>query len=165
LRVRVEIRLVKKFLVFAVAGLLLMGASGGGVWFWMHRAQAAAPAADGNNATEKQEEPPDPADSGVLAMDPFLVNLADAESPRFLRATLSLVVATKQQAEHLTEDEVAKARIRSAILELLTTQQSAALVTPAGKAQLKTAISERASKVLGDARVIDVLFSDFVVQF
>lgn len=156
-------RPVKKLLLIGVVGLLLAGAGGGGAWWWMHRAQAASPSGSGEKVAH--EEPADPSDTGVLAMEPFLVNLADSDSPRFLRATLQLVIADKERAEHLTEDAVAKARIRSAVLELLTTQKSGDLVTPEGKASLKKHIVEQSSKILTEAHVVDVLFSEFVVQF
>jgi flagellar FliL protein len=141
---------VKKILIFATLGLVL---AGGG-----------APA-DGHAPAAKAEAEHDPSDTGVLVMEPFLVNLADQDSPRFLRATLRLVVADKEHAEHLGEDEVAKARIRSAILELLTTQKSTDLVTPDGKAALKKSILGATGKMLKEAKVVDVLFSEFVVQF
>ena len=53
---------------------------------------------------------------------------------------------------------------RSAILELLTTQTASTVVTLEGKAALRTAIAERVGHS-GELEVIDVLFSDFVVQF
>jgi flagellar FliL protein len=154
---------VKKMLLFGTLGIVLLGGGGAGAWWWMHRPDAAAPA-EGETRQAAHAEA-DPADTGVLALEPFLVNLADADSPRFLRATLQLAVAGQEQAEHLAEDAVAKARIRSAILELLTTQTSASLVTPEGKAALKKGIVERTGTILTEAKVVDVLFSEFVVQF
>jgi len=155
---------VKKILVFVTLGLVLTGGGGAGAWWWFHRAEAAAPT-DGHAPSAKAEAEVDPHDSGVLVMEPFLVNLADQDAPRFLRATLRLIVADKEHAEHLAEDEVAKARIRSAVLELLTTQKSSDLVTPEGKSALKKSIVGATSKILTEAKVVDVLFSEFVVQF
>lgn len=150
---------MKKLLVHGVVGILLMAAGGGGVWFWTRGAQAAA--AEGHAAAPAV----DPADSAMVPLDPFLVNLADTEAPRFLRATVNLVIGPKARAEDLAKDPVVMARIRSTVLELLTTQRSKTLVTPEGKDELRKGISERVAAVIGDAKVIDVLFSDFVVQF
>lgn len=156
---------MKKILLFVTLGLILLGGGGAGAWWWMNRAQAAAPA-DAHGGEKKHEEPAaEPGEQGVLALEPFLVNLADTDAPRFLRATLGLAIAGKEEAEHLTEDAVAKARVRSAVLELLTTQKSSDLVTPEGKAALKKAILAQAGKILTEAKVVDVLFSEFVVQF
>ena len=150
---------VKKLIVIGVAALVLAGGAGGGAWWWMHRAEAAS--------AQKAEEQPkdDPADSAVLALEPFLVNLADKDSPRFLRVTLRLVVSGKKAAAELGENEVQKVRVRSAILELLTQQTSDRLVTPEGKAALKKAILDWCGKNLADTKISDVLFSEFVVQF
>jgi len=150
---------VKKLLLYGAIGILLMAAGGGGVWFWTRGAQAAS--AESHGAAPAI----DPTDSGMVPLDPFLVNLADTEAPRFLRATVSLVIGPKARAEGLARDPVAMARIRSTVLELLTTQRSGPLVTPEGKAELKNGISERVGAVIGNAKVFDVLFSDFVVQF
>jgi flagellar FliL protein len=152
---------MKKLIVIGVVLLVLLGAGGGGAWWWMHRAEAAEPAGQ----ERKVEAAIDPSDTGVLGLDPFLVNLADKDSPRFLRATLRLVVGPKKQAAELNEDDVAKARIRSSVLELLTEQTSDKVVTPEGKAALKKTIVERSSKILSEGKVTDVLFSEFVVQF
>ena len=162
-RERVQESLVKKILMFVTIVLVLAGGGSAGAWWWFHRAEAVAPA-DGH-AAAKAEPQADPKDSGVLAMEPFLVNLADQDAPRFLRATLGLVVADKEHAEHLAEDDVAKARVRSAILELLTTQKSTDLVTPEGKAALKRQVIEKADHILHNTKVTDVLFTEFVVQF
>lgn len=151
---------MKKLIVIGMALLVLAGGAGGGAWWWMHRAETAEakPEAD---AQPKE----DPADSGILALEPFLVNLADKDSPRFLRANLRLVVQGKKTAAELGEDEVRKVRIRSAILEVLTQQTSDTLVTPEGKAALKKSILDWCTKNLGETKVTDVLFSEFVVQF
>lgn len=154
---------MKKLIVVAVVLLVLAGGAGGGAWWWMHRAEAAE-AKDGKSEAEAQPKE-DPADSGILALEPFLVNLADKDSPRFLKATLRLVVQGKKAAEELGEDEVRKVRIRSAILEVLTQQTSDKVVTPEGKAALKKSILDWSAKNLGDTKVTDVLFTEFVVQF
>jgi flagellar FliL protein len=154
-------------LLFGTIGLLLLGGGGAGAWWWFSRsaaAQAAAPA-DAKGHEKPEAEHADLSDSGVLTLEPFLVNLADPEAPRFLRASLSLVVADKEHAAHLAEDTVAKARIRSAVLELLATQKSSDLVTPEGKSALKKSIVTSSAAIVTEAKVVDVLFSEFVVQF
>ena len=68
-------------------------------------------------------------------------------------------------AKELEESPVVKSRVRSDILELLTEQQASTLVTPEGKESLKNAIKARTAHALENKKVIDVLFSEFVVQF
>ncbi|MDP1569079.1 MAG: flagellar basal body-associated FliL family protein [Vicinamibacterales bacterium] len=105
-----------------------------------------------------------PQPTGLVTLEPFLVNLADADAGRFLRTSMQLVVADAATAATLTKQDVVLMRVRSAILEVLTEQSAAALVTPAGKTALKQLIQERATQV-GGVAVADVLFADFVVQF
>lgn len=139
-------------IILAVVALLLLGGGGGyGYWWYSHRAAAAAPAAP-------------PQATGVLPLDAFLVNLADRDASRFLRVTLKLLVDDEETVLELEKEPARLAQARSAILELLTTQESAALVTPEGKAALKKSIAERSAAVL-HIEVRDVLFTDFVVQF
>ena len=142
-------KLVVILLVLVV--LLLGGGGAGAYWIFTHKGDAAAP-------------PPRP-EPGIVAFDPFVVNLSDPGGTRFLRVTLRLVVDDEEHAKEMEEDELGRMRVRSAILELLTQQTADHLVTPEGKAELKTAISERASHALHDMKVLDVLFTEFVVQF
>jgi flagellar protein FliL len=101
--------------------------------------------------------------SGIVPVEPFLVNLADAQAQRFARVTVRLVVDTKEEADAIVADPVRQARLRSAILEILTLQTADRMVTADGKADLKKSIVEHGSGVLGQ-QVRDVLFTDFVVQ-
>ncbi len=143
-----------KGLVLAVVAVVLLAGGGGGFWWWRKsHAQAGPPSA-----------PVHVEATGVVPMEPFLVNLADTQASRFLRVTLRLVVDTPDEAKEIEESQVDQARARSAILEVLATQQSTALVTPEGKDALKKTIAERTTTVL-KREVRDVLFTDFVVQF
>lgn len=152
-----------KWIVILVLALLVLGGGGGtAAWWFYFRPHAAAAGEGGAAAHEKAAKPHG---DGIVPMEQFLVNLADKESQRFLRVTLRLVVETKEEAKEIVEDEVAKTRLRSAVLELLTQQTAETLTTSDGKAQLKKAIAERGTSVLGGKKVLDVLFTDFVVQF
>jgi flagellar FliL protein len=173
---------VKKIIIIlVVAVVVLAGGGAGGWWWWSQRAAAAAAAEEageghGENPGEKgkSKKKASPEETAAIPLEPFLVNLADRDASRFLRVSLQLVIDNKELAEALTakgghggEDAhaVVKARLRSSILELLTTKTSEHLVTPEGKAELKTEIAARATEVLEEAEVVDVLFTDFVVQF
>jgi flagellar protein FliL len=142
-----------KLLLFAPIVLLLAGVPAGAYVWMQHRS------ANGNGAVAKPDH------SGVLPLDPFTVNLADKDSPRFLRITMSLVVDDRDQVEDLRKDALKQARLRSELLELLTQQTADTLVSPDGKNKLKQAIAQRAAGILQPLKVTDVLLADFVVQF
>ncbi len=137
-----------------LVALLMLGAGAGGAYVWMARSGVAA----------APREIPLSA-RGMVVFEPFMVNLADGGGNRFLKVSLQLVVADPAAAAHVAETPVVLSRVRSDVLELLTEQTGAALVTPEGKAALKEAIRARAAASLEGREVIDVLFSEFVVQF
>jgi flagellar FliL protein len=151
----------KKLIVIAGLVLVLAGAGGGGYWWWSHRAPADPKAAE---AAEKAA-PHTPEDAGVVSFDPFVANLADEGGTRFLRTSLKLVVAGAETAKEVEENAVERAQLQSAILEILTVHTAEHLVTPEGKAELKKQILEKTGHVLHSAKVTDVLFTEFVVQF
>jgi flagellar FliL protein len=102
---------------------------------------------------------------GTLPLAPFTVNLADTDASRFLRVSIQLVVDDEREVKRIEVDTLRQARVRSAVLELLTQQSADRLNTPEGKAELKQAIITRATAALQPAKVTDVLFADFVIQF
>jgi len=137
-----------------VALVVLLAGGGGGAYWWLSRTPVeAAP----------REVPL--SERGLVPFDPFMVNLADGSGNRFLKVNLQLVLEDAASADKVGGTPVVVSRIRSEILELLTQQTGASLVTPEGKAALKTAIAQRLDPVLEGGKVIDVLFSEFVVQF
>jgi len=137
-----------------VLSVLVLGVAGGGAGWWFLR------------GTKAQAEAAPPLESrGVVTFEPFLVNLADAGGNRFLKISIQLVVGTQEEAKHVQESPVVVMHLRSEILELLTMQQAAVLVTAEGKKTLKDAIKTRVSPDLPHLKVLDVLFSEFVVQF
>ena len=148
-----------KLMLFIIIGVIILGGGGAGAFFMMRR--GAAEGADAHPVEKKAEAN----HGGVVTFEPFVVNLADGGGSRFLRVTIRLVVDEAEQAEEIQKSEVAIARARSALLELLTEQHSDKLVTAEGKAELKKHILEKANEVVEPVKVSDVLFSDFVVQF
>jgi len=137
-----------------ILSVVVLGVVGGGAGWWFLRGTKA-----------QAEEAPPLESRGVVTFEPFLVNLADAGGNRFLKVSIQLVVGTPEEAKHVQESPVVVMHLRSAILELLTMQQASALVTADGKKTLKDAIKTRVSPDLPHLKVLDVLFSEFVVQF
>jgi flagellar FliL protein len=153
-----------KLLVILIAVVVLLAGSSAGAFFWWRSTAAASPQAqEGDAAEPAADEPEEP--SGLVPLDPFIVNLAGENASQLLRATLWLVVQPKEKAKELAEDEVLRARLRSAVLEILSAQNSQRVLTAEGKAALKQAVLASVSKIVHDAKVKDVLLTDFVVQF
>jgi len=142
------------FKLVALGALVLIAGGGAGAW-WLMRGTAAK-AEEKEVSAEKR---------GLVPFETFLVNLADAGGTRFLKLNVQLVLASVEEGKKVEETPVLMAKLRSTILELLTEQQAPALITAEGKQTLKKSIQEKSAEVLHDYKVIDVLFSEFVVQF
>jgi flagellar protein FliL len=149
----------KSLVIIGASAVIALAAIGGGAFWWSQTAQAQTETTEGHEPAHEEGE-----ERGIVSFEPFVVNLADTTASRFLRVKVQLVVENVEVAEELEKSAVKTSRLRSAILELLTTQTSDVLVTPAGKAELRKAITENIAKSL-HIELIDVLFSDFVVQF
>ncbi len=142
--------------MFMIGGVVLALAGGG----YYYKTQAAAHEEEAPAAKEVS-----PKERGLVSFDPFVANLADEGGQRFVRVTVQLVVADALQATEMTEIPVMAMQARAIILELLSMQLADTLVTPEGKVALRQAIAERVAEALHEIEVVDVLFSDFVVQF
>jgi len=133
--------------------LLVLGGGGGAYW-WLNR-----------GLVEAAPKVTPLAERGLIAFEPFMVNLSDGGGTRFLKVSLQLVMENEAAAAKVGGSPVVLSRVRSDILELLTEQTAASLVTPEGKQSLKSAIKARVTDAVEQKQVIDVLFSEFVVQF
>jgi len=143
-----------------VVGLLVLAGGGAAAYWKLKPAPPAGAEGSGTAASEVEKTA-----TGVVAFDPFLVNLAGGTGQTYLRTTLNLLVENELEAKELGESAVAKARMRSTIIEVLSQQTGETLITPEGKEKLKTALLKQLKALKQKTEVHDVLFSEFVVQF
>jgi flagellar FliL protein len=172
-----------KLLIILIATIVLALGGGGAAYFFIGRGDAAKAAKQKNGAGhdgaghadgaagEAEGEDAEAHEPAVVALPTFTVNLADKDSPRYLRTTVSLLIQDIEKAEALSgggehkpgAEPVRISMARSAILELLTTKTAEELMTAEGKTALKKEIAARASKAFR-FKVNDVLLAEFVVQ-
>lgn len=98
----------------------------------------------------------------TLALDPFLVNLADTDQVRFLKATFQLGLAEEPKEE--SKDPVATAAIRDSIISLLSSKKAEEILTPQGKETLRQEIRSRVNALSPKTKILEVYIVDFVVQ-
>lgn len=142
-------------IIIALLVLILLGGGGVAYWFIMHNKGDHAAKA------EAQAEPEVPPLYTVL--DPFTVNLKDPG------VALQTDITLKVHDEKI--DAAIKLRmpeIRDQILLLLSSQQSADLMTSAGKEKLGNQIAGAVNKILSIKKpkdgVSQVLFTSFIIQ-
>ena len=150
----------KKMLIIALAAVLLLG--GGGAAFFMMKKKAAAEAEDGGDevsadaghakpsahaAAPKAAAKHDPGHPPTyVALDPFVVNLADRESERYAQIGMTLEVEDPKFAEEMKGYMPA---IRNAILMILAHKTSAELLSREGKEKLAEEVMRESVRPMG----------------
>jgi flagellar FliL protein len=145
----------KKMLIIIIAVAVLLVGGAAGAYFLMFN----KPKDEKTEAAAKKEEKKD--DGVNFPLDPFVVNLADQGANKFLKISVQL------ELSGTLVQEKAKSKVpqlRDAVITLLTSKSSDALMTPEGKLQLKDEINVRATQILGPNSVKNVYLTDFVMQ-
>lgn len=148
--------------------IIVLGAGGFFAYqhFFMNKTKTQVPVAQGETSEGT------PADEGTSAegklgptqmftLPAFVVNLADPLGRRYLK--LSLEIELKNQA---AVDATTKAmpKIKDGLLLLLSSKTFADLSSMENKIVLKNEIMSRLGQILGSGNVLNVYFTDFIVQ-
>lgn len=135
-----------KKLIIIVAGLLLTVLVGGGgaVYLMKKKAAAAHTEEDGGKTSARKKEPRVP--PIFVALDPFVVNLADKDVDRFAQIGLTLEVENDRFADEMKPFMPA---IRNAILLVLTSKTSHELLARSGKEALGVEITRAVVRPMG----------------
>jgi flagellar FliL protein len=143
---------LKKILILAVLGLVLAGGGLVAYIVMVDEPPAGKEAHAGQSAAKHRVNMP---------LDPFLVNLADRESRRYLKLKVELEVDDEATAKDL---EKSLPRIRDTLILLLSSKTYLDLSSFEGKQQLKDEIKKRVTALPGGKKVSDVFFTEFVAQ-
>jgi flagellar protein FliL len=115
-----------------------------------------------------------PVTTHAMVLEPLLVNLADAGGSSYLRIALTLRVtdvADRNGAK--TKDEKSKddkgvdetvAAVRDTVLTVLGQQTADGLLAADGKVHLKAELKKALTEHNANLKVMDVFFTDFLVQ-
>lgn len=109
----------------------------------------------------KLELPDDKDVKKVIALEPFVVNLADSNEPRYLRMSVSIGIGETKEEK---TDPLLTTRVRNAILAVLTTKSSTEVLTPEGKSQLRKELLKAARKSVEEPRIEAIYITDFIIQ-
>jgi flagellar FliL protein len=142
----------------AILGLLVVNLAGTAfVAFKLmtaHPIEAAIPAAHADAAPKVEVMGP------VVSLDPFVVNLDEPGTSRYLKVTLRLEIAPKTE-EALT---AAKEPVRDAILSHLSGLHLKDTLGAEAKDKIRGDLLAKITKLLGPEKVRRMFFQDFVVQ-
>ena len=182
----------KKSKLFLIVGLLVILLAGGAGGYYFYAKAGSAEAAGNDEADSKtkgkkssskdDEEESDGADEkdskkdslksslpddedvkSVVEIPPFIVNLADSDSPRYLRMTVSLGIGGEDGAEAKPEP-LFLTRVKNAMLAVLTTKSSEDVLSAEGKTKLRKELLKAAQAASEEPHVEAIYITDFIVQ-
>ena len=154
-------------LVAVVLGLLNLGGLGFVAMTTMKVAKQAAALAEGVDKKDggKDEKKEAAVELPSVAFDPFVVNLNEPGSNRYLKASLEVEVADLAAAEDLKR---CKRAVRDDLLRYLSSLAVADTQGEDAKTKMETAMMARIDKQLGgkegEKKVHRLFFNDFMVQ-
>ena len=102
--------------------------------------------------------------SAVVPLEPFVVNLADADAARYLRIKISLMVDDKSKVKEIEENQALQLKVRDVILQTLTRKTSQDLINDDGKKKLRKEIQDEVGPFFKEPKLNDVMFTEFVIQ-
>ncbi len=151
----------KKFLIMGIALLLLL-AGGASVLYFSPRLLSAKAQPEGAKTQVKTQGEKAAEKGGRLyPLDAFIVNLADAETPRYLKLKME-IGSNGAMAEGEMEKRLPQ--LRDAILTLLSAKTYKEICDSEGKKKLKEEILLKAGQLWPGFRFRAVYFTEFVIQ-
>lgn len=97
----------------------------------------------------------------VVALDPFVVNLNEPGSARYLKVTMQ---AELTNGAAVRVFEKSKQLIRDAMLRYLSGLKVADTLGPDNKDHIRADLEGKVAEVIGEERVRRMIFAEFVVQ-
>jgi flagellar protein FliL len=164
----------KKVIIIAAAVgavLLIGGAAGGYFLFMTPKAKHSAGAPQKAEVEKKKSESGEKGEGegkgegggeGMMRpLDAFIVNLTDAQGTRYLKVVMQLEMDNESLGQEIDQK---LPEIRDEIIMLLSSKSFDDLSTVPGKRSLKRGIVDSANKYLTTGKIVNVYFSEFVVQ-
>lgn len=168
---------LKIFIILLVL-LLLLGVIAGASWWLFLRSDATLKhllEGGGNHGTsQEQSDNANKKEGGKrssstdpkpllkpVSLPSITVNLADPSGNKYLRIGMDVELSSEEAITNLLTQS---ARVRDAIILLLSSKTSDELVSAEGKVLLKNEVASRLNQILGEPRVVRIYFTDFVIQ-
>lgn len=149
-----------KMSMIIIIGLLLVIVGGGAFVYLKFINGPSSPEKDDAPTEEIVDDKPAPGLEPV-ALPTFLVNLADPLGRRYIKLTIEVQVKNEEAAKDLQAN---LSRVRDQINLLLSSKSYADLAPYENKINLKTEIVDKMNLILGQGKILDVYFTDFLIQ-
>ena len=166
-----EKKLPIKLIIIVIAVVLVVGGAAAGYFMFAGHKGKSSGSEDPGKEVKKEQVKEEGSKKGggegegvsgnMKQLDPFIVNLADAEGQRYLKAVVQLEV---DNASVEGEIQGKLPQIRDEILMILSNKSFDDISTTAGKRMVKREIASAVNKYLTGGQVTQVYFTEFVVQ-
>ena len=149
----------KPLLLIVIAVVVVLAVAGGAAFFMLGgKDEAGGHAAKKTEAKKGEEAAP----TLMKALEqPFVVNLADTDSSRYLKIKVELELENEFV---LAEVEQKLPQVNDEIIMLLSSKTFEEVSTVGGKQVLKKQLMTNINAKLKEGRVMNVYFTEFVVQ-
>ena len=154
----------KGLMILAGCFLIVALAVGAGLYVVWGKVSAVAPATGEGTEEGTEEAAGEEAKVKVktlLAMETFVVNLADPGGKRYLRTTLALEI---DDQDFVQEAKDAVPQIRDKVLLILPSKMFKDIQSSPGKDALRKEILAALSPLLKKCKITNLFFQEFVVQ-
>ena len=151
----------KGIIIITSVAFVFLAIVGGGFYVMWTKIVSLMPPEEIVAEVQEEEEEETVVIGEMFPLDTFVVNLADGNGKRYLRATMQLELAPEQTAATF---EKRLPQIRDVVLTILPTKQFEEIRTVDGKAALRAEILNRLNGLINDEGVINIYFTEFVIQ-
>ena len=152
----------KLIIILSIVGFVLVLVFGAGFFvMWSKISQLSAPLQEEVVAEPETTEDAPPQLGPLMALNPFVVNLADPGGSRYLRMTVEL-----ELSDELLRNEIMSRlpQIRNAMLMILPSKTMADVTSSEGKEALREEIIEALNEILAKGEIRNIYYTEFVVQ-
>lgn len=155
---------LKKWLILGALVFILLAVGVGAAAFFLPEYMPAPlnlfdpKPAKGSQAHKKS---PQEERGHIYTMDPFIVNLADAEQNRYLKIRINLESKKPEADEEFTKK---LPLIKDTILTILSQKKSEDLFPSSGKEALKAEMLRSVNPSLAGLKIKAIYFTEFVIQ-
>lgn len=147
-----------KILLFGIPLLILLLVGGGAAAYFLGVfGSSKSPESELAENDDSQIKPLGP----LLKMEDFVVNIMHKDATRFLKMGITLEAKNIESSQRINDRMT---QITDAVLLLVGNKQFDQVKDLQGKLQLKADLLAHINSLIGKDEVIDIFFTDFVVQ-
>ncbi|NYF80347.1 flagellar basal body-associated FliL family protein [Granulicella arctica] len=158
-----KIPLVTLIIAILVAVVLGIAGTGGALFYLLRSGRLPL-----QKTVAAETRPVAPTASRAIVLDPMVANLADAGGAAYLKLSLTLLAADElmkkdgpKAAKGISTDDAA---VRDTVLMVVGQQTANELLAQDGKQRLKSALKAALAEHNPELKVMDLYFTDFLVQ-